>query len=70
MPDWLDAMLACFDDSEIVGAKGIYRTHQKSLAARFVQIEYEDKYRLMAGPPASTSSIPTPPGLFAIASRR
>ena len=52
MPDWLDAMLACFDDSEIVGAKGIYRTHQKSLAARFVQIEYEDKYRLMAGPPS------------------
>jgi cellulose synthase/poly-beta-1,6-N-acetylglucosamine synthase-like glycosyltransferase len=33
----------------VVGAKGVYRTHQKSLAARFVQIEYEDKYRLMAG---------------------
>jgi GT2 family glycosyltransferase len=49
MPDWLEAMLEPFKDGEIVGAKGIYRTHQKSLAARFVQIEYEDKYRLMAG---------------------
>ncbi len=52
MPDWLDAMLACFDSPTVVGAKGIYRTHQKSLAARFVQIEYEDKYRLMAGAPS------------------
>jgi GT2 family glycosyltransferase len=33
----------------VVGAKGVYHTRQKSLAARFVQIEYEDKYRLMAG---------------------
>src|ERR1700678_1866010 len=48
MPNWLDAMLAPFGDPEVVGAKGIYRTHQQSLAARFVQIEYEDKYRLMA----------------------
>jgi glycosyltransferase involved in cell wall biosynthesis len=49
MPDWLGAMLEPFKDPDIVGAKGVYRTHQKSLAARFVQIEYEDKYRLMAG---------------------
>ena len=52
MPDWLDAMLAPFEDSGVVGAKGVYRTHQKSLAARFVQIEYEDKYRLMARLPS------------------
>jgi glycosyltransferase involved in cell wall biosynthesis len=49
MPDWLEAMLEPFKDLEVVGAKGVYRTHQKSLAARFVQIEYEDKYRMMAG---------------------
>jgi GT2 family glycosyltransferase len=48
MPDWLDAMIEPFKDPEVVGTKGVYRTHQKSLAARFVQIEYEDKYRLMA----------------------
>jgi glycosyltransferase involved in cell wall biosynthesis len=52
MPDWLEAMLESFQDTEVVGAKGIYRTHQKSLAARFVQIEYEDKYRLMARLPS------------------
>jgi GT2 family glycosyltransferase len=51
MPDWLDAMLEPFQDSEVVGAKGVYRTRQKSLLARFVQIEYEDRYRLMAGLP-------------------
>lgn len=49
MPDWLESMLEPFKDVDVVGAKGVYRTHQKSLAARFVQIEYEDKYRLMAG---------------------
>jgi glycosyltransferase involved in cell wall biosynthesis len=52
MPDWLDAMLEAFQDPDVVGAKGIYRTHQQSLAARFVQIEYEDKYRMMAGLPS------------------
>ncbi len=48
MPNWLDAMIKPFDDPEVVGAKGVYRSHQKSLVARFVQIEYEDRYRMMA----------------------
>ena len=48
MPNWLDAMLRPFQDPQVVGAKGVYRTHQKSVIARFVQIEYEDRYRLMA----------------------
>jgi glycosyltransferase involved in cell wall biosynthesis len=52
MPDWLEAMLEPFQDPDVVGAKGIYRTHQQSLAARFVQVEYEDKYRMMAGLPS------------------
>jgi GT2 family glycosyltransferase len=51
MPDWLDAMIEPFEDPEVVGARGVYRTHQQRLAARFVQIEYEDRYRLMAGLP-------------------
>ena len=51
MPDWLDAMLEPFQNPEVVGAKGVYRTHQKRLLARFVQIEYEDRYRLMEGLP-------------------
>lgn len=47
-PGWLDAMLAPFSDAEIVGVKGAYRTRQKPLVARFVQAEYDDRYRLMA----------------------
>ena len=47
-PEWLAAMIEPFQDPSVVGAKGIYRTRQRSLAARFVQIEYEDKYRQMS----------------------
>jgi GT2 family glycosyltransferase len=47
-PGWLDAMLRPFDDPEVVGVKGAYRTRQKPLVARFVQAEYEDRYRLMS----------------------
>lgn len=47
-PDWLTAMTEPFKDPSVVGVKGVYRTHQRRLVARFVQIEYEDKYRLMS----------------------
>ena len=47
-PGWLASMLAPFKDPEVVGAKGSYRTRQKRQIARFVQAEYEDRYRLMA----------------------
>ncbi len=47
-PDWIEAMLPAFADAEVVGAKGTYRTCQEALVARFVQIEYEDKYDLLA----------------------
>ena len=43
-PDWLENMLKPFDHPEVAGAKGAYLTRQKSLTARFVQIEYEEKY--------------------------
>jgi len=51
MLDWLDAMLEPFADPGVVGVRGVYGTHQERLAARFAQIEYEDRYRLMAGLP-------------------
>ena len=47
-PDWLAALLGPFQDPEIVGTKGTYRTSQREITARFVQLEYEDKYRRMA----------------------
>ena len=50
-PDWIAQMASAFDDPSISGAKGAYRTHQRSLVARFVQQEYQDKYdRLLAQP--------------------
>jgi GT2 family glycosyltransferase len=48
MPGWLSSMVAPFDDPQVIGVKGAYRTTQRSLVARFVQIEYEDRYRRMA----------------------
>lgn len=47
-PGWLTALLEPFDDPEIVGVKGVYCTVQPNLVARFVQREYEEKYRRMA----------------------
>jgi len=46
-PDWIERMVAAFADPETVGAKGTYLTGQRRLVARFVQIEYEDRYDRM-----------------------
>lgn len=46
--NWLAAMTEPFEDPDVVGVKGAYRTRQKALVARFVQADYEDRYRLMA----------------------
>ena len=44
-PNWLAAMVApLLADPAVVGVKGVYTTQQKELTARFVQLEYEDKY--------------------------
>lgn len=46
--DWIEKMIAPFNrDESIAGVKGVYRTDQKELVARFVQLEYEDKYDVM-----------------------
>jgi len=45
--NWIEAMIAAFADPEIFGAKGVYKTQQRELIARFVQLEYEDKYDKM-----------------------
>lgn len=50
-PGWLSAMLAPFEDLAVVGVKGIYRTDQREILGRFVQLEYEDRYRIMAALP-------------------
>ena len=45
--NWLTEMLKPFSEDDVVGVKGVYISHQKELAARFVQYEYEDKYKYM-----------------------
>jgi len=48
-PDWIEAMWQPFSDPTVMGCKGVYRTRQRGLLPRFVQVEYEEKYRSMAG---------------------
>lgn len=48
-PQWLAELIAPLADSAISGSKGAYRTRQRSLAARFAQIEYEERYARMSG---------------------
>ena len=47
-PNWIEEMLKPFkEDSTVVGVKGAYKTKQQEMIARFVQLEYEDKYDKM-----------------------
>lgn len=46
--NWISEMIRPFkEDPEVVGVKGAYRTGQKEITARFIQFEYENKYRYM-----------------------
>ncbi len=47
LENWVVEMIRPFTDPAIIGCKGIYATSQPELVARFVQIEYEDKYDLL-----------------------
>lgn len=47
-PNWIEEMVKPFKENrEIVGVKGVYKTRQEELIARFAQLEYEDKYEIM-----------------------
>jgi glycosyltransferase involved in cell wall biosynthesis len=47
--DWVACMAAPFVDRAVAGAKGVYQTTQVEPVARFVQLEYEDRYDRMRG---------------------
>ncbi len=51
-PDWVEQMTAPFADPDVMGAKGVYRTRQRALIARLVQLEYEYRYERMARLPS------------------
>jgi cellulose synthase/poly-beta-1,6-N-acetylglucosamine synthase-like glycosyltransferase len=46
--NWVAEMARSFEDQEVVGVKGAYRTRQAGLIPRFVQCEYEERYERMA----------------------
>ncbi|MBN2569640.1 MAG: glycosyltransferase [Deltaproteobacteria bacterium] len=45
--DWIRQMTLPFQNERTVGVKGVYRTRQIELAARFAQAEFEDRYDLL-----------------------
>jgi glycosyltransferase involved in cell wall biosynthesis len=47
-PGWLAALTSPFQDPAVSGVKGVYRTRETGLIPRFVQAEYEERYRSMA----------------------
>jgi lipopolysaccharide/colanic/teichoic acid biosynthesis glycosyltransferase/glycosyltransferase involved in cell wall biosynthesis len=49
--DWLAEIVRPLRAEEIAGCKGVYTTCQKSRVARFVQLEYEDKYDRLRSQP-------------------
>lgn len=64
-PDWLMQIVAPFAGADIIGCKGSYATRQREVVARFVQLEYEDKYDYLR-PQATIDFIDT----YACAYRR
>ena len=49
VPDagWVEAQTRVFDDTSVTACKGVYRTEQRSLTARFAQVEFEERYELL-----------------------
>ncbi len=45
--NWLEEMTAVFSDPSVQAAKGAYLTRQRSLTARFAQLEFEERYRML-----------------------
>ncbi len=49
--DWIARMLAPFDDPEVAGVKGSYKTRQTQVVARLAQCEFEERYDLQERQP-------------------
>jgi glycosyltransferase involved in cell wall biosynthesis len=47
MNNWIEEMIKPFRDSKVMAVKGAYRTDQKTLTARFVQIEFEERFEML-----------------------
>ncbi len=49
--DWIEEMLKPLTDPDVAAVKGAYRSFQKELVARFVQLDREQRYRRTQGYP-------------------
>jgi cellulose synthase/poly-beta-1,6-N-acetylglucosamine synthase-like glycosyltransferase len=45
--DWIAEMTKPFGNPDVVAVKGAYRTNQRSLTARFAQVEFEERFELL-----------------------
>ncbi len=45
--NWIEEMVRPLSDPEVIGVKGAYATRQPGLIPRFIQLEFEDRYRLL-----------------------
>ena len=45
--NWIAEMIKPFEDKEVVAVKGGYKTRQKSMVARFAQIEFEERFEML-----------------------
>lgn len=45
--EWIEEITRPLEDPQVVAVKGALRTHQRSLCARFVQMEFEERYALL-----------------------
>lgn len=45
--NWIEEMVRPFDDQKIMAVKGTYKTAQKSLTARFAQVEFEERFEML-----------------------
>lgn len=49
VPDrnWISEMVCPFEDPAVAAVKGAYRTEQKSVVARFAQLEFEERFEML-----------------------
>jgi exopolysaccharide biosynthesis polyprenyl glycosylphosphotransferase len=45
--DWIEKMVKPFKDPVVAGVMGRYLTRQKEICARFVQLEFEERFRIL-----------------------
>ena len=48
VPDFLERLLEPFAAPVVSGARGVYRSQQRAVVARFIQLEYEERYHRIA----------------------